>query len=64
MSTRKKLLLIGGIIGVILIALIIRSKIALNSETGAGSVATASLRLGCHRPEGSRRGENLGSWNT
>ncbi len=41
MSTRNRLLLIGGIIGVILIALIIRSKIALNSETGTGSVATA-----------------------
>jgi RND family efflux transporter MFP subunit len=41
MSTRKRLLLIGGIIGVILIALIVRSKIALNSETGTGSVATA-----------------------
>ena len=41
MSTRNRLLLIGGIIAVILIALIVRSKVALNSETGTGSIATA-----------------------
>ena len=41
MSTRTRLLLIGGIIAVILIALIVRSKAVLNSETGAGPVATA-----------------------
>ena len=41
MSTRNRLYLIGGVIAVILIALIVRSKAVLNSETGTGSIATA-----------------------
>ncbi len=41
MSTRNRLYLIGGVIAVILIALIVRSKVVLNSETGTGSIATA-----------------------
>ncbi|MGA7162274.1 MAG: efflux RND transporter periplasmic adaptor subunit [Bacteroidota bacterium] len=41
MSTRTKLLLIGGIVVVILTALIVRNKAVLNSESGTGSVATA-----------------------
>jgi len=40
MSTRTRLLLIGGIIAVILIVLIVRSKAVLNSASGNGSIAT------------------------
>ena len=41
MSTRTRLLLIGGVIAVILIVLIVRSKTALNSASSTGSIATA-----------------------
>ncbi len=41
MSTKNRLLLVGGIILAVLIALIVRSKAVLNSGTGAGSIATA-----------------------
>ncbi|MGA9405801.1 MAG: hypothetical protein WBW71_01585, partial [Bacteroidota bacterium] len=41
MSTRTRLLLIGGIIAVILIALITKNKVELNSESSTGSIATA-----------------------
>jgi RND family efflux transporter MFP subunit len=41
MSTRTRIYLIGGIIAVVLIALIVRSKTVLNSESDTGSIATA-----------------------
>jgi RND family efflux transporter MFP subunit len=41
MRTRTRLLLIGGIIAVILIILIVRSKVKLNAASSTGSIATA-----------------------
>jgi len=41
MRTRTRLYLIGGIIAVVLIALIVRSKAVLNSASSSGSIATA-----------------------
>jgi RND family efflux transporter MFP subunit len=41
MRTRTRLLLIGGIIAVILIILIVRSKVKLNATSSTGSIATA-----------------------
>ena len=41
MRTRTRLYLIGGIIAVVLIALIVRSKAVLNSESSTGSMTTA-----------------------
>ena len=41
MSTRTRIYLIAGIIAVVLIALIVRSKSVLNSASSTGSIATA-----------------------